>query len=111
MAERVRFHLDEQMDPDIALALRRHDIDVTTTVEAGLRTEEDGLQLDYIRAEGRVIVTDDTDFLRIAASTSDHPGVVFCRRSRHTLGEVIKFLLLVHDVYDAADMAGRVEFL
>jgi predicted nuclease of predicted toxin-antitoxin system len=111
MAERVRFHLDEHMDPDIALALRRHGIDVTTTVEGGLRTREDERQLEYVRTEGRVVVTDDTDFLRVAAATSDHSGVVFCRRTRHTLGDIIRFLLLVHEAYAAEEMVGRVEYL
>jgi hypothetical protein len=31
MSERIRFHLDEQIDPAIALGLRRHEIDVTTS--------------------------------------------------------------------------------
>jgi len=43
MAERIRFHLDEHVDPDIARALRRHGTDVTTTVEAGLRTQSERL--------------------------------------------------------------------
>ena len=38
MTERIRFHLDEHVDPDVARALRRYGIDVTTTVETGLRT-------------------------------------------------------------------------
>jgi hypothetical protein len=32
--DRIRFHLDENVDPDIATALRRHDVDVTTTNDA-----------------------------------------------------------------------------
>jgi hypothetical protein len=35
MADRIRFHLDEHVDPAIATALRRAGIDVTTTNEAG----------------------------------------------------------------------------
>jgi DNA modification methylase len=66
MADRIRFHLDENVDPDVARALRRHGIDVTTTVETGLRTQNDTAQLAFIRQEGRVMVTHDTDFLRIA---------------------------------------------
>ena len=41
MPERIRFHLDEHVDPDVARALRRYGIDVTTTVEAGLCTQSD----------------------------------------------------------------------
>lgn len=111
MPERIRFHLDEHMDPDIAAALRRHGIDVTTTVESGLRTLPDERQLEFIRSEQRVIVTDDPDFLRLAAATTSHPGVVFCRRINHTLGEIIRFLILVHEAYAPDEMAGRVEFL
>lgn len=110
MPERVRFHLDEHMDPDIALALRRHGIDVTTTVGKGLRTREDERHLDFARDENRVIVTDDADFLRLAAETPDHPGVVFCRRTQHSLGDMIRFLILLHEVYTAEEMVGRVEY-
>jgi hypothetical protein len=31
MSERIRFHLDENVDPAIALGLRRYGINVTTT--------------------------------------------------------------------------------
>lgn len=32
MADRIRLHLDENVAPDVARALRRHGIDVTTTL-------------------------------------------------------------------------------
>ena len=51
MAERIRFHLDENVNPVIAAALRRHGIDVTTTIEMNLRTSSDEEQLEFIRAE------------------------------------------------------------
>ena len=62
MTERIRFHLDENVDPDVARALRRHGIDVTTSVEVGMLTTEDVAQLAYALEEGRVIVTHDADF-------------------------------------------------
>ena len=37
MARTMRFHLDEHVPHAIAEGLRRRGIDVTTTVEAGLR--------------------------------------------------------------------------
>lgn len=36
MPQAIRFHLDEHVDPAIADGLRRHGIDVTTTLDAGL---------------------------------------------------------------------------
>jgi predicted nuclease of predicted toxin-antitoxin system len=111
MPERVRFHLDEQMDPDIAVALRRAGIDVTTAAEQGLLGEDDPAHLERARSERRVVVTDDTDFLALAGPVADHPGIVYCRRSEHTLGEIIRFLILVHGVMDAEEMIGRIEYL
>ena len=67
MADRIRFHLDEHVDPSIASALRRAGIDVTTTIDAGLRTKNDEAQLQFARSGRRVLVTRDQDFLRIAA--------------------------------------------
>jgi hypothetical protein len=42
MPERIRFHLDENVDPDIASALGRTGIDVTTSQQANLLAESDG---------------------------------------------------------------------
>lgn len=44
MADRLRFHLDENTDPAIARALRRYGIETSTTQEAGLRTQSDTAQ-------------------------------------------------------------------
>ena len=57
MSEQIRFHLDEHIDSNIARGLRRYGIDVTTTVDAGLRTKSDESHLAFIRLEQRVIVS------------------------------------------------------
>lgn len=99
------------MDPDIATALRAYGVDITTTIDQELRTAEDTQHFQKSASQQRVIVTDDTDFIRLAVENPQHPGVVFCRRTKHTLGEIIQFLLLVHGVYGPEDMRGRVEYL
>jgi predicted nuclease of predicted toxin-antitoxin system len=111
MAERIHFHLDEHIDPDIAAALRRHGIDVTTTVEAGLRSAGDDVQLDYAHSQQRVIVTDDADFIRHAATSTTHPGIVVCHRRNHSVREIIRGLILIHEVLTPSELTGRIEFL
>ena len=91
MADRIRFHLDEHVDPAIATALRRAGMEVTTTIEAGLRTRNDEAHLQFARTEGRVIVTRDQDFLRVAAQMSDHCGIVFYTANQ-TMREIIEGL-------------------
>ncbi|MFQ5859711.1 MAG: DUF5615 family PIN-like protein [Anaerolineae bacterium] len=99
------------MDPDIAKALRRHGIDVTTTVEAGLRTTDDSEHLDFIRREGRVVVTHDADFLRYASQSTDHPGIAYCHMGARSIGEIIRSLILIYEVLTPEEIAGDVEYL
>jgi predicted nuclease of predicted toxin-antitoxin system len=77
MARTIRFHLDENCDPRIAAGLALHGVDVTTPPAAGLLHASDEAQLAYAVAQGRVIVTQDADFLRMAAAGRETPGVVF----------------------------------
>lgn len=103
--------MDEHIDPAIADALRRRGIDVTTTVQVGLRTMSDDAQFAFVRANQRVMVTSDTDFLRFARSNSDHPGIVFVSKNSGSTGNVIKGLILIYEVLLTDEMKGHVEFL
>lgn len=111
MSNRIGFHLDENVDPDIALTLRRQAIDVTTTVEMGLIGQTDEAQLEFARQQGRVIVTHDTDFLRLASQTANHWGIAFCKKDVRTIGEIIRSLVLIYEVFTADEMKGWVEYL
>ncbi|MEO6060670.1 MAG: DUF5615 family PIN-like protein [Thermoflexales bacterium] len=111
MPEEVRFHLDEHIDPAIAAALRRVFVDVTTTVEAGLRTATDADQLAYALRERRVFVTSDTDFLIAHSSGQVHAGIVFYAKDTRTIRQVIDALLLIHGAMDAAELRGKLQFL
>jgi len=110
MADRIRFHLDEHVDPAIANALRRAGIDVTTTNEAGLRTQDDQAHLRFARNEGRVIVTRDQDFLRLANEGVDHSGIVFYTANQ-SIREIIEGLILVCEVMMPDELAGKTEYL
>lgn len=111
MTDRIQFHLDENVDPDVARALRRHGIDVTTTVEVGLLTKDDDAQLAYAHQEGRVIVTHDADFLRMDAKGIAHAGIAYCHKSTRSLGEIIRSLMLICEVLTPEEIQDRVEFL
>lgn len=110
MAERIRFHLDEHVDPAIATALRRAGIDVTTTIEAGLRSRDDETHLQFAHTEERVIVTRDQDFLRFAAQKREHFGIVFYTANQ-SMREIIEGLILLSEVIEAKEMIGTVEYL
>lgn len=107
----LRFHLDEHVDPAIAEGLRRHGIDVTTTIEAQLRTKDDTSHLAFANAEGRVMVTYDNDYLRFHADGLTHPGIAYCSPQSRRIGYIIETLVLMWAVITPAEMYNRVEFL
>jgi predicted nuclease of predicted toxin-antitoxin system len=111
MARTIRFHLDECCDPSIADGLRRRGIDVTTSQEVGLLEAEDEEQAAYGLAEARVVLTHDVDFLRLQAAGVPHAGIVYRAKDTMRLGEMIRRLVLVWEIYDPGEMTNRVEFL
>jgi predicted nuclease of predicted toxin-antitoxin system len=111
MARTIRYHLDENCDPRIAAGLRLHGIDVTTTPESGLLNASDEEQLAYVISQDRVIVTQDTDFLRIAGTGQQHPGIVFYPCQRRSIGEVIRTVQLIWEVYEPEEMRNHIEFV
>ena len=102
MSRRIRFHLDEQVNSVVARELRCRGIDVTTTVEARLRTQSDEAQLDFICQEERVLFTQDDDFLRIASCTKNHPGIAYCKQGSRSIGQIVESLILIHEVYSGS---------
>jgi len=107
----LRFHLDEHVPHAIAHGLRRRQIDVTTTADAGLLSADDEDHVAFALREGRVIFTNDSDFLRLAASGMAHAGIVYCPPDESNIGHVILYLALMHDSLSPEDCASRIEYL
>ena len=81
-----------------------------TVPEAGTLGASDAEQLQRARDERRVIFTHDDDFLRLAAAGTRHAGIVYATQDR-PIGEIIRSLVVIHEVLEAEDMVGRVEYL
>ena len=95
MPRTIRFHLDENCPRALADGLRRRGVDVTTTPEAGLREASDEDQAAYVRSEGRVLFTQDEDFLALHASGTPHPGIIYRKKDTRGIGEMIRGLVLI----------------
>lgn len=74
----VAFHLDEHVPAALAEAVRLRGIDVTTTSDAGLVGAEDRDHLAFAAAAGRVVITQDVDFLKLHAAGEPHAGIAYC---------------------------------
>ena len=91
--------------------MRLHGIDVTTSSEAGFLNTPDARQLAFAIAQNRVMITQDTDFLRIAASGQEHSGIVYFAAQSRSVGEIIRGVQLIWEVYEPEEMRNRVEFI
>jgi predicted nuclease of predicted toxin-antitoxin system len=107
----LAFHLDEHIDPAIAFGLRRRGIDCTTTADAALLGADDTAHVEFALREGRVVVTNDADFLALATEGLSHAGIAYFQNSSRTIGHVIRHLCLMSDCLEPEEITGKVEFL
>ena len=77
MADRVKFYMDEHVPKAVTAGLRRRGVDVLTAQEAGLHPANDDQHLALAVSEGRVIFTQDADFLRWHAAGRSHRGIIY----------------------------------
>jgi hypothetical protein len=91
--------------------LRRRGVDVTTTPEVGLLRSSDEKQIACALLLGRVIFTQDRDFLRLQAASVPHSGVGYCGKDTKSIGEIITMLILIWEVCEPEETANRVEFI
>ena len=110
MGQRVRLYADEHVARAVVRGLRQRGVDVLTTAEAGLLGASDEEHLAFARTQGRVIFTEDDDFLRLHSAGAKHAGIVYAAQGTR-VGDIIRGLMLIHDLLDAEEMAGHVEFV
>jgi predicted nuclease of predicted toxin-antitoxin system len=111
MPRTIRFHLDEHVAHAVADGLRRLAIDVTTSTDANLLGASDSEQIAFGLAERRVIFTQDDDLLALAAAGAQHAGLAYCQQTARSIGQIIRGLELIWQVYEPDEMMNRVEFI
>lgn len=104
----IRFHLDENVSPKVAYGMRLQGLEVTTSQEVGLLKARDETQFEFAQREQRIIITQDSDFLRISAHHFDHCGILFFTTRNTTIGELILEAVAIKNAGDG--MRGIVKY-
>ena len=104
---RISFYLDEHVGAAVANGLRQRGVDVLTVAEAGLLGGPDEDHLARARSEGRVIFSQDTDFLRMHAAGAPHAGIIYARHGTR-VGDIVRGLVLIHQVLSSEEMANQI---
>lgn len=93
----MRFLLDQNLPPRLAEFLQEAGHDAVHTSDYGLERASDEEVLDRAQAEGRVLISADTDFGTILASSrADAPSVIEVRRISRRRAQALAFLLLAN---------------
>jgi len=109
--EPIRIFFDQHVWSSAARALRQKGVDVLTAQEAGRCGVPDPDQLQFATADERVVVSFDPDYLALHRSGVPHAGIAWCPQRKHSVGQLIQALLLVHGVLDCDAMRDHVEYL
>src|SRR5690242_20449576 len=99
------------MSPALADALRHRGVEVTATADAGLVGGADRDHLSFAIAAGRVVITEDVDFLRLHAEGMPHAGIVYCHDQSRSIGEMLRRLVLIHAALSPEEMKNRGEYV
>jgi uncharacterized protein with PIN domain len=106
MAGPIRYYTDEHVSKAVIRGLRERGVDVLSVVDAGLLGASDEEHLARARQEGRVLFTQDVDFLRLAGAGLRHSGIVYASQQA-SIGEVVRRLMLLYQVLDADETPTR----
>ena len=111
----VALYFDVHVRQAVTDGLRLREVDVLTAQEDGMATIDDPVLLDRAMALGRIIFTQDEDFLREAhrrqESGETFAGVIYAHQLNITIGQCVSDLELIVKVYEPEDLANRVEYL
>ena len=94
----------------VADGLRRRGVDVVTVQEASLLSAPDEQHMAFAVQAGRVIFTQDADFLRLHSAGRPHLGIIYAPQQTE-VGYLLRGLMLIFDVLTPEEMINHVEFL
>lgn len=107
----VRFYLDENVNPALAEQLQRRGIEAVTVRDLALLGDSDLNHLQRAAEMSYVLCTHDSDYIDLALSGITHAGIVFAQQATATLGDWVRFLTLIHGVYEAHEMVNLIEYV
>ena len=109
------FYLDQHVPVAIARGLRLRGVDIVTAYEDGNAALDDEPLLQRASALGRILVTQDDDFLAIAsawqAAGREFAGIVYAHQLRIGIGRFIADLELIAKAAEMSHLRNHVEHL
>lgn len=110
MSKEIKFYTDEHVPQAVVKGLRRRGVDVLTVQEARMLSASDEDHLALASSQGRVVFTQDDDFLRLHSKGVKHCGIVYTHQQT-PISDMVRGLMLIYQVLETDHMQNHVEFL
>lgn len=111
----IALYLDEQVPKPITVGLRQRGVDVLTTQEDKRTGVPDPILLDRAAELGRVIFSQDDDFLseahRRQVEGINFSGVIYAHQRNVSIGDCVRDLELIAKACEPGDCSNRVQYL
>ncbi|MFN3481196.1 MAG: DUF5615 family PIN-like protein [Thermodesulfovibrionales bacterium] len=89
----MKIYADENIEHSIIEGLRRRGIEVLSAIELGYVGKPDAFHIKKASEMKAVILTHDTDFLRLANSqVTQHHGIIFSHQKNISIGQSLEEL-------------------
>ena len=111
----LKAYADENVIAPLVEALRKRGMDVVTVQELGRREADDTELLDEALLDERLMLTNDTDFLAIAAGRSSRSEpfapIIYWPQQQRRIGDLVSALIALASNHDYSELLGQVVFL
>ena len=111
----IKIYADESVPVAIIAGLRRRDVGATSARDIGNLGLTDEQQLQFAASQKWLLFTHDTDFLALAhqwrLQERLHWGVVYVHQEKLGLGECIRRLKDIVDIFTAEEFQNHIEYL
>jgi hypothetical protein len=111
----LKLYMDENVHGAITIGLRLRDVDVLTVQEDGYSGSPDPVILDRSTALGRIVFTQDRDFLVEGSHRQtvgiDFAGVVYAHQLMVSIGDCIRDLELITKLGNPEEFVNRIQYL
>ncbi len=111
----ARLYADEHIPLAVVSALNRQGHDVVRALQVFGEGVQDTIHFQRARADRRVLLTQDADFLRLSAQLlsegGHHSGIVYWPQSTYSIGEVIRRLIRFLETTSEDSRQDLVRFL
>jgi len=110
----LRLYADECVDARIVAGLRRRGVDMVTAADESMLGGADGDHLARAIHLGRIVVSADRDFLRLAQecveAAASFPGLIFILPATR-VGDAVRAITLVAEALSPDDLEGWIEWV